>query len=46
MFVRRVEYICLSDKEERRLREIGVTRSMWIEEYDFSKCDSFELNSD
>lgn len=34
------------EEEKQRLIEKGVSRSMWIEEYDFSKHNSFELESD
>ena len=35
---------CVAEKE--RLIENGVVRPMWIEEYDLSKHNSFELESD
>lgn len=34
------------EAEMQRLTENGVVRPMWIEEYDFSKQNSFELDSD
>lgn len=34
------------EAERQRLIENGVSRSMWIEEYDLSKHNSFELESD
>lgn len=34
------------EAEKQRLIKKGVSRSMWIEEYDFSKHNSFELESD
>lgn len=34
------------EAEKERLIENGVSRSMWIEEYDLSKHNSFELESD
>jgi hypothetical protein len=34
------------ETEKQRLMKNGVVRPMWIEEYDFSKHNSFELESD
>ena len=34
------------EAEKRRLIKRGVSRSMWIEKYDFSIYHSFELESD
>ena len=34
------------ETERQRLMKNGVVRPMWIEEYDFSKYNSFELESD
>ena len=34
------------ERERQRLIKNGITRRMWIEEYDFSKYNSFELESD
>ncbi len=34
------------ERERQRLTKNGITRRMWIEEYDFSKYNSFELESD
>ena len=34
------------EAERQRLMKNGVVRPMWIEEYDFSKYNSFELESD
>jgi hypothetical protein len=34
------------EAEKQRLMKNGVVRPMWIEEYDFSKHNSFELESD
>lgn len=34
------------EAEKRRLIKNGISRSMWIEEYDFSRHNSFELESD
>lgn len=34
------------EAEKQRLIKNGVVRPMWIEDYDFSKYNSFELESD
>ena len=34
------------EAERQKLIKNGVVRSMWIEEYDFSRYNSFELESD
>lgn len=34
------------ETERQRLMKNGVVRPMWIEEYDFSRYNSFELESD
>ena len=34
------------EAERQRLMKNGVVRPMWIEEYDFSRYNSFELESD
>ena len=34
----------LCEKEKKACAKRGVKRSMWIEEYDFSKGKGFELN--
>ena len=34
------------EAEKQRLIKKGISRPMWIEEYDFSKHNSFELESD
>ena len=34
------------EAEKKKLIKKGVSRSMWIEEYDFSRHNSFELESD
>ena len=34
------------EAEQQKIIKNGVSRPMWIEEYDFSKYNSFELDSD
>jgi hypothetical protein len=34
------------EAEKQKIIKRGITRSMWIEEYDFSRHNSFELDSD
>ena len=34
------------EAEKQKIIKNGVRRPMWIEEYDFSICSSFELDSD
>ena len=34
------------EAEKQKIIKNGVSRPMWIEEYDFSICSSFELDSD
>lgn len=31
---------------QKGLADLGISRKMWIKEYDFSKQDSFELDCD
>ena len=44
VYMSKYENAC--EMEKQKLRKNGVTRPMWIEEYDFSESNSFELNSD
>lgn len=32
--------------EKQRLADLGISRKMWVKEYDFSNQDSFELDCD
>lgn len=34
------------EAEKQKLIKNGISRSMWIEEYDFSRHNSFELETD
>lgn len=34
------------EAERQRITKNGISRPMWIEEYDFSRYNSFELESD
>jgi hypothetical protein len=44
VYMSKYENAC--EMEKQKLRKKGVTCSMWIEEYDFSESNSFELDSD
>lgn len=44
IYMSKYENAC--EAERQRLMKNGVVRPMWIEEYDFSKYNSFELESD
>lgn len=44
IFMSRYKDAC--EAEKQKLIKNGISRSMWIEEYDFSRHNSFELESD
>lgn len=44
IFMSKYKDACKAEME--KLVKNGVSRSMWIEEYDFSRHNSFELESD
>ena len=39
------KYKCACEAEQQKIIKNGISRTMWIEGYDFSKHNSFELES-